>query len=65
MGLAYADGAVERAKRDGLYLVKLDLVGKYAKKGTVQFAGPVGPETAKRITEFFNELLVNDAERMK
>lgn len=63
--LAYTEGAVDRAKREKLFLIKVDLVGKYAERGTMQFAGPVGPQTAKKIADLFNSLLANEAERMK
>jgi len=42
----YSKEAIEIAKAEGLHLVKLELYGKHAKRDTVSFAGPVGPETA-------------------
>jgi hypothetical protein len=63
--LSYTKGAVDQAKKDGLYLIKVDLMGKYAKQGTAQFSGPVGPRTAKKLLKLFTALLANEAERMK
>lgn len=65
MSLAYTKEAVADAKEKGLYLVKLDINGRHAKRGSIEFAGPVGPETAKRILDMFTALLANTEERMK
>ncbi len=65
MSIAYTKAAVDDAKTKGLYLVKVEINGRHAKRGSIEFAGPVGPETSQKILAMFTELLANPAERMK
>lgn len=57
--------AVEHAKKDGLYLVSVELNGRHAKKGSISTSGQCGPETAKKIEALILEVLIKDKERMK
>lgn len=52
----YADGAIDKAKEEGLHLVVLAIDGKNAKKGTGSICGPVGPKTAAMLWEVFHQL---------
>lgn len=62
--ISYADGAERLAKEKGLSLVKLLVDGRHAKKGRIEIAAPVGPETAAKLQELC-VLLANPKERMK
>lgn len=61
MPLSWTEGAKKIAAEEGTYLIKVTINGKPAKKGSMDFAGPAGPETVKKIMA-----LITDAkERMK
>jgi hypothetical protein len=49
--------AIELAKQNSLNLVCLEINGKYAKKDSIAFAGPMGPEMTKKVWNLMNELL--------
>jgi hypothetical protein len=64
---AFTKACVEKAKRDGLHLLKIDFNGKYSSRpgiGRWGMACSVGPEIAERIWELMRDL-ANAEKRMK
>lgn len=60
----YQPGAIARAKLQGLHLMKIEIMGKHAKQGSMAMSAVVGPAMAKRLKQLFVDL--SDVEkRMK
>ncbi len=54
--VAYSKDAIAAAKKNGLHLVKIELNGNHAKRGTMSLAVTCGPEMAAKIAELFTLL---------
>lgn len=52
----YEEGAVERAKQQGEYLLVIELDGRYAKRETIRMSGTCGPRTAARVRKLLLDL---------
>lgn len=59
MTLPWTKDAKEAAKRHGRYLVKLQLQGKYAGRGNVDFAGDVSDDVARKLQAILAEIVVD------
>lgn len=63
--MKYSKEATERAAKDGLHLVTIDFEGKYAKRGSMTFSGPMGPKTVEKLYAFFTKEIAPATKRMK
>lgn len=57
--LTYPEGVQQRAKEEGLHLLKFSLNAKYAKRTSVSFAGVISDEAATKLHELLLFILKN------
>lgn len=59
MSMTYSKELIANARDKNAVTFRLEINGHYAKKGTIQMNGIIGPKTEKRLWKLINDVLAH------